>query len=233
MTTDDQRGVAQQHRLRDRLDELEVYVTRISDATQIPAAHLEKDFWVTEVLRGAVVESAATGCSVIFKGGTSLSKAHRIIERFSEDVDLIVVLPDGGKRASDTKLKEFVAATERTTDVDSTIDGATASRGVKRTATFAYPTVRDVGALKSGVLMELGTRGGDLPHRRLPIQSLIAEYAETIGLPVDFEESDPVSILVLEPVRTLVEKLVLVHHAATEGDPKRLATTARHSPSPE
>lgn len=43
------RPVAQRH-LRDRLDELEVYVTRIAERTNIPAAHLEKDFWVTEVL---------------------------------------------------------------------------------------------------------------------------------------------------------------------------------------
>ena len=65
--------------LRTRLDELEIYVTRVAEATGIPPAHLEKDFWVTEVLRGASSASGATSCSVIFKGGTSLSKAHRII----------------------------------------------------------------------------------------------------------------------------------------------------------
>ena len=217
-----------ERRLREHPDELEVYVTRISAAIGIPAAHLEKDFWVTEILRGAATASATTGCSVIFKGGTSLSKAHRLIERFSEDVDLIVVLPDGGKGAHDTTLKEFVRAAERTTGVGAQTDPATVTKGVKRTATFAYPTAHASGHLKSGVLMELGTRGGALPLRRLPIQSLIAEHAESIGLPVDFVEADPVSILVLEPVRSLVEKLVLLHHAATEGDDQRKAATARH-----
>lgn len=98
------------HRLRDNLDELDVYVTKIAARTGIPAAHLEKDLWVTEVLRGATAASASTGCSVIFKGGTSLSKAHRLIQRFSEDVDLIVVLPDAGRMTKDKTLKEFVNA---------------------------------------------------------------------------------------------------------------------------
>ena len=76
--------------------------------------------------------------------------------------------------------------------------------------------------------MELGTRGGALPNRRLPIHSLIAENAEAVELPIDFEEAAPVNLLVLKPVRTLAEKLVLLHHTATEGDTQRQATTARH-----
>jgi hypothetical protein len=40
----------------------------VSDAINIPAAHIEKDFWVTEVLRGAA--AAAQGVEVVFKGGT-------------------------------------------------------------------------------------------------------------------------------------------------------------------
>lgn len=214
--------------LRTSPDELEVYVTRIAELTGIPAAHLEKDFWVTEVLRGAANASASTGCSVIFKGGTSLSKAHRLIKRFSEDVDLIVVLSEGGAGSSDTKLKVFVRAAEETTGVASATNSATVTKGVKRTATFNYPTTHVVGALKPGVLIELGTRGGALPHRRLPIQSLIAEHAESIDLPADFAEATPLSILVLDPVRTLAEKLVLLHHAATAGDEQRRSATARH-----
>ncbi len=215
-------------RLRDHPDELEAYVTRIAASTGIPAAHLEKDFWVTEVLRGAANASASTGCSVIFKGGTSLSKAHRMIRRFSEDVDLIVVLPEGGTGMRDTTLKAFVAAAETATGIESTVDPKTVTKGVKRTTSFAYPTSHQAGVLKPGVLMEIGTRGGALPNRGLPIQSLIAEHAETIELPVDFEEATPTSLRVLDPVRTLVEKLVLLHHAATDGDKRRQTLTARH-----
>ena len=49
---------------------------------------IEKDWWVCVVLR-AVFQSKYKD-QIIFKGGTSLSKAYQIIERFSEDVDLII-----------------------------------------------------------------------------------------------------------------------------------------------
>jgi Nucleotidyl transferase AbiEii toxin, Type IV TA system len=214
--------------LRDELDVLEVYITRIAAATGIPAAHIEKDFWVTEVLRGVAVASQQTGCSIVFKGGTSLSKAHRLLQRFSEDVDLIAILPAGGKTARDKTLKAFVEAASIATGIVPTVDPNSSTTGIKRTATFTYETARDTGILRPGVLMELGTRGGALPQRRLAIQSLITEHAETVGLPIDFDEATPVSLLVLEPVRTLADKLVLLHHAATEGDDNRKTTTARH-----
>lgn len=214
--------------LRDEPDVLEVYVTRIAESTGIPPSHIEKDYWVTEVLRGAVQASSDTGCSVVFKGGTSLSKAHHLIQRFSEDVDLIVVLPAGGATAKDTTLKAFVEEAATATGLVAETDTATTTKGLKRTVTFAYPTAHESGVLRSGVMMELGTRGGTLPQRRLAVQSLITEHAEAVGLPVDFDEALPVSLLVLEPVRTLVDKLVLLHHAATEGDDARQAATARH-----
>lgn len=51
---------------------------------------IEKDYWVTWVLRN-LADSAIAG-EVVFKGGTSLSKAFKLIERFSEDIDLAVLL---------------------------------------------------------------------------------------------------------------------------------------------
>jgi hypothetical protein len=214
--------------LRSDLDELDAYVTRIAAATGIPAAHIEKDYWVTETLRGIAQASRQTGCSIVFKGGTSLSKAHHLIQRFSEDVDLIAVLPAGGARSKDTILKTFVTAATEATGLTGDTDHTATSRGVKRTTVFAYRTVHGAGGLRPGVLVEIGTRGGALPQRRLAVQSLITEHAESIGLPVDFAEAEPVSLLVLEPVRTLVDKLVLLHHAATDGDDTRKAVTARH-----
>lgn len=49
---------------------------------------IEKDWWVTIVLKALF----QTNCrdSLIFKGGTSLSKGFNIIERFSEDIDLAI-----------------------------------------------------------------------------------------------------------------------------------------------
>jgi len=52
-----------------------------------PTTHLlEKDAWVVWAL-GALFESPL-GTDLTFKGGTSLSKVYKVIDRFSEDIDL-------------------------------------------------------------------------------------------------------------------------------------------------
>ena len=50
---------------------------------------IEKDFWVCWTLR-RLMETQALGEHLTFNGGTSLSKAYGIIERFSEDIDLTI-----------------------------------------------------------------------------------------------------------------------------------------------
>ncbi len=50
---------------------------------------IEKDFWVCWTLR-RLMEDPILGSNLTFKGGTSLSKAYGIIERFSEDIDLTI-----------------------------------------------------------------------------------------------------------------------------------------------
>jgi hypothetical protein len=54
------------------------------------ANFLEKDVWVTEILRLLYDEKLLGNCSVAFKGGTALSKCWGAIERFSEDIDLSI-----------------------------------------------------------------------------------------------------------------------------------------------
>ena len=50
---------------------------------------IEKDFWVCVALK-LLFQKSRFGKSLVFKGGTSLSKAHGLIERFSEDIDLVL-----------------------------------------------------------------------------------------------------------------------------------------------
>jgi predicted nucleotidyltransferase component of viral defense system len=47
---------------------------------------IEKDFWVCYILSSLF--RSEFGESLVFKGGTSLSKVFRVIHRFSEDIDL-------------------------------------------------------------------------------------------------------------------------------------------------
>ena len=59
-----------------------------SNLCGLPAFAIEKDAWVTLVLR--MLFTSEIKPFIVFKGGTSLSKAYNIIERFSEDIDLVV-----------------------------------------------------------------------------------------------------------------------------------------------
>lgn len=72
--------------LHERDDFVDLLVT-VGEATGAGAAIVEKDYWVTEALR---LIAASFGAGVVFKGGTSLSKAWDLIQRFSEDIDLLV-----------------------------------------------------------------------------------------------------------------------------------------------
>ena len=50
--------------------------------------YVEKDYWVTYALH--TIFHNPIGEEAIFKGGTALSKCHGLIDRFSEDIDLVV-----------------------------------------------------------------------------------------------------------------------------------------------
>lgn len=70
-----------------------------SDQLKIPAVYVEKDYWVTYVLHA--VFGNEIGKETIFKGGTALSKS-KLIDRFSEDGDLVVLRNEG---ESDSRMK--------------------------------------------------------------------------------------------------------------------------------
>ncbi|MDR2653195.1 MAG: nucleotidyl transferase AbiEii/AbiGii toxin family protein, partial [Prevotellaceae bacterium] len=61
---------------------------QIEDKTGIKVWAIEKDWWVTHTL--AIIFSMTYADKLIFKGGTSLSKAWNLIERFSEDIDMVL-----------------------------------------------------------------------------------------------------------------------------------------------
>jgi hypothetical protein len=67
-------------------DERRNTIAVVAEAKGLPESAVEKDWWVTLVLR--TVFSTAFRPSLLFKGGTSLSKGWDLIERFSEDIDL-------------------------------------------------------------------------------------------------------------------------------------------------
>lgn len=70
-------------------DEQKVTVLEQTGASMgLPAFVIEKDWWVSVILKATFQTKYAS--FIIFKGGTSLSKAYNLINRFSEDIDLII-----------------------------------------------------------------------------------------------------------------------------------------------
>ena len=55
----------------------------------LSAGSVEKDLWVCWTLR-ALFRLPASGPHLTFKGGTSLSKGWKLIDRFSEDIDIVI-----------------------------------------------------------------------------------------------------------------------------------------------
>ena len=64
-----------------------------SQALKIREIYIEKDYWVTFALY--ILFHSEIANEIVFKGGTALSKCHNLIERFSEDIDLVVITSEG------------------------------------------------------------------------------------------------------------------------------------------
>lgn len=109
---------------------------------------IEKDFWVCWTLR-RLMESPQIADKLIFKGGTSLSKAYGIIERFSEDIDLTI-----GRDAL------FIADTKPPTALD--ISGKERERRAKALKLAAQSYVKELIIPELTIAIEhaLGTREG-------------------------------------------------------------------------
>ncbi|MDR2628201.1 MAG: nucleotidyl transferase AbiEii/AbiGii toxin family protein, partial [Dysgonamonadaceae bacterium] len=80
------------------------------EKSELSVAAVEKDWWVTHTL--SIIFSMTCAKSLVFKGGTSLSKAWHLIERFSEDIDLALdreFLGFGGE-LSNTQIRKLRTA---------------------------------------------------------------------------------------------------------------------------
>lgn len=70
------------------LVEKQTILANIADEKGIDDNAVEKDFWVSMVLKA--IFSLECSAGIVFKGGTSLSKGWNLIDRFSEDCDLAI-----------------------------------------------------------------------------------------------------------------------------------------------
>lgn len=221
----------------------------------IPQLTVVKDYWVTEVLRSlsqpliAARQNARdprVHARAVFKGGTSLSKAHGLLHRFSEDVDVYIdayevdeagnILSEGvavGTNRTNTLMK--MAAERVAGALDLTFTEFEYQRaGSKRGYIFDYGAgLRADQALKDGVQVELVRMGHPTPSASQQVSSMLAEFAAATGRFAldDFDDAAPVTIDVLSPERTLVDKLCILHDQAVKvlaGEGYELRRHARH-----
>jgi len=79
-------------------------VSAAAPRAYIRADILEKDYWNSQVLRSA---STLHPADFVFEGGTSLSKAYRCNQRFSEDIDVLILRRELGSGARHKLMKKI------------------------------------------------------------------------------------------------------------------------------
>ncbi|UVD80102.1 nucleotidyl transferase AbiEii/AbiGii toxin family protein [Myroides albus] len=210
-------------------EEQKVTVLKQAEAVYgLPAFVIEKDWWVCILLK-AIFQSEYAG-SIIFKGGTSLSKAYNLIQRFSEDIDLIIdrSLLGFGELDSKTQIKKLRKAsggfiinefreelihqlTELGVDpslyeikyndhVDDTSDPNTLEVYYQS----CVPVTNEY--IQQRVLLEMGARSLTEPAESKPIISYIdSEFSKSTFAMPEF------NVEVVVPTRTLIEKVLLLH----------------------
>jgi hypothetical protein len=198
-----------------------------------PATLLEKDIWVVWVL--SVLFQSEFGSSITFKGGTSLSKAYGVIDRFSEDVDLTYdirqIIPDLVGNGP-TIPKTNNQATKWTKVVNERLAGWIESEirpilaevltreGIKAilriegrdTLLLEYPVETvGFGYATPYVRMEFGARASGEPHQQIPVTCDARQFIpDDIILP----KATP---LVMNMERTFWEKLTAAHVFCLQG----------------
>ncbi|MDB4890691.1 MAG: hypothetical protein JWL61_2546 [Gemmatimonadetes bacterium] len=195
--------------------------------------NIEKDFWVCWTLNVLYHGLPPNSPRLLFKGGTSLSKAYDLIQRFSEDIDVTVFRDDLDQPASADELGALSGRQRRAkldaireachayvigplrAAVATRVTDATDGQGHVdidpgdadgQTLLVSYPAVEDIGDayVRPVVRIELGAKSALDPHRPASIRPYIA--ADSPGL--DFNVAD---VMTIEPARTLWDKIVIAH----------------------
>jgi Nucleotidyl transferase AbiEii toxin, Type IV TA system len=103
-------------RLRDNEADFEGAIVSAAERLGLAPVFVEKDYWVTQVLRTLHERHAG---AFVLKGGTSLSKGYELIERFSEDVDILIQpARDDSAKSRERLLQTITEHVAHTLDID-------------------------------------------------------------------------------------------------------------------
>jgi predicted nucleotidyltransferase component of viral defense system len=206
-------------------------------------AAIEKDWWVVQTL--SVIFSLKYAHALIFKGGTSLSKGWNLVQRFSEDIDLALdreflgftgELSKGDIKKLRRKSYQFITEifTEELKIKFSELDFKNVlvkNRKVENhdqdplTVEIYYPNLINKDSyLKPAILVEVGSRSLKEPFTQRSFGTIISEVF------TDRPFADkPISIPVVNPERTFLEKIFLLHEEFQKPQDKiRVERLSRH-----
>jgi predicted nucleotidyltransferase component of viral defense system len=202
-----------------------------SDQRQILPIYVEKDYWVTYALYTLFKHDI--GRDSVFKGGTALSKCYKTIDRFSEDIDLVVLRREGeSNNKMTTKIRtisDVISAALPEVDVE----GLTQKMGMNRKTAHTYNKEfkGDYGQVRDVIVVEATWLGYFEPYTTKPIVSLVGEMMLTNNQASIAEAYGvlPFDVRVLEPTRTLCEKIMsLVRFSYGENAMDDLKKKIRH-----
>lgn len=202
-----------------------------ADQMEIPSIYVEKDYWVTFALQAIFKNNI--GNDTVFKGGTALSKCHKIIERFSEDIDLVVIRHEGeGNNKLTNKIKKISEVVNEVLP-EVTIAGLTHKMGMNRKTAHSYAKeFQDhYGQVRDAIVVEATWLGYHEPYSKMQISSMVGDMMFKNGQE-DLAAKNgllPFELNVLDVTRTVCEKIMsLVRFSYGNNPIEDLKNKVRH-----
>jgi hypothetical protein len=206
--------------------------------TDMPVAVVEKDFWVCYTLDHLFQRSDFRE-GIVFKGGTSLSKAFGLISRFSEDIDLILDwrmlgygLDEPWAERSNTAQDKFkLESIERTNTYlaeefapklkaslseELGFEAKVYPSSAEETVIFEYSRIHDISATLDVIRLEVGPLAAWTPTVEATITPYIAEHGPQV-----FARRSA-SVTTVTPERSFWEKISILHQEANRPGSKRM-----------
>lgn len=204
-----------------------------SQELEMAPEFVEKDYWICQILQRLSRHPQRE--RIVWKGGTSLSKAYGLIKRFSSDVDFAVLL----EGLSQNQQKKLVARIGKDTTADLEeldMPELTIKNNRFRKTYHGYKPVlgrrkESLNFLGNHVIVEINTYGNPYPFVRRTIEPFITEMMTRRGLGSMIDELDmkPFELNVLDKRRTLCEKVVsLIRFSFEEDAIAGVASKIRH-----
>ena len=182
-------------------------IITVSDRMGVAIDIVEKDYYVTMILN----ELAKRSDKVVFKGGTSISKAYKAIDRFSEDVDITFTEHIGSARRKKLKYQVMQPISEILEMPVSNWDRIESDKDYNH-YDFVYRSVVDeANPLQPWVKVETALMSYAFPTETRDISNIIFDCLRT-SAPDILEDYglNPFPMKVQTLSRTLIDKLFAV-----------------------